>query len=234
MNKIKKIINIPEAEFKQKPLTKKEIAYASKLRISRISKEFGKGFNLIRHYPKSVTFFGSARFKENNPHYKQARNIAGKLAEAGYAVVTGGGPGIMEAGNRGAYEKGGESIGLNIELPQEQVINPYVNNSVNFYYFFSRKVTLSFSAESYIYFPGGFGTLDEFFEILTLVQTHKIPKVPIILVGSDFWNPLDKFIKEHLLKEHGTIDSEDTDLYKIIDNDNEIIEIVKNAPIRID
>ena len=230
--KPKKIINIPETELPIKPLTKKEIEYASKLRVSRISKEFSRGFKFIKKYPKSVTFFGSARFKEDNIHYQQAKNIAEELSKLGYAIVTGGGPGIMEAANKGAYEAGGASVGLDIRLPKEQITNPYVKDSVDFYYFFSRKVTLSFSAEAYLYFPGGFGTLDEFFEILTLVQTHKIPKVPIILIGSDFWKPLDEFIKKRLLKEHSTISNGDEELYKIIDNDEEIIEIVKNAPMR--
>jgi len=232
MKKQEKIINIPEVEFSQPLLTKQEIEHASKLRVSRISREFSRGFKFIKNYPKSVTFFGSARFKEDNVHYQQARSIANKLSKLGYAIVTGGGPGIMQAGNHGAYDAEGESVGLTIRLPNEQVINPYVKSSIDFYYFFSRKVTLSFSAEAYLYFPGGFGTLDELFEILTLVQTHKIPKVPIILVGSDYWNPLDIFIKECLLQKCKTISKEDLDLYKIVDNDEEVIEIVKKAPMR--
>lgn len=232
MKKAKTKINIPEVEVPQAPITKKEIAHASKLRISRITREFSRGFKFIKKYPKSVTFFGSARFKEDNHHYVQARSIAEKLSGLGYAIVTGGGPGIMQAGNHGAHDADGESVGLNIRLPHEQIINPYVKDSVDFYYFFSRKVTLSFSAEAYLYFPGGFGTLDELFEILTLVQTHKIPKVPIILVGSDFWNPLNEFIKANLLDKCGTISPEDIDLYKITDDEDEIAEIVKGAPIR--
>lgn len=232
MKKQQKVINIPEAELSQDPLTKQDIEYASKLRISRISRELSKGFKFIRHYPKSVSFFGSARFKEGNEHYQKARSISKKLSQLGYTIVTGGGPGIMQAGNHGAYDAKGDSVGLNIRLPMEQVINPYVKDSVDFYYFFTRKVTLSFSAEAYLYFPGGFGTLDEFFEILTLVQTHKIPKVPIILVGNDFWNPLNEFIKKYLLEEHNAINIEDMDLYTITDNEEEILEIVKNAPMR--
>lgn len=232
MKKPKRTLNIPEVELPQAPLTKQEIAHASKLRISRISREFSRGFKFIKHFPKSVSFFGSARFKEDNEHYKKARSIAEKLSHLGYAIVTGGGPGIMQAGNHGAYDAGGDSIGLNIRLPMEQVTNPYVKDSVDFYYFFSRKVALSFSAEAYLYFPGGFGTLDEFFEILTLVQTHKIPKVPIILVGSDFWKPLDNFIKKYLLEKHNTISPEDLDLYKITDDEEEILEIVRKAPMR--
>jgi uncharacterized protein (TIGR00730 family) len=232
MQKPKKIINIPETEISQNPFTKQDIEHASKLRVSRISRELSRGFKFIKHYPKSVSFFGSARFKEDNEHYQKARSIAEKLSHLGYAIVTGGGPGIMQAGNHGAYDAGGDSVGLNIRLPMEQVTNPYIKDSVDFYYFFTRKVTLSFSAESYIYFPGGFGTLDEFFEILTLVQTHKIPKVPIILVGNDFWNPLNEFIKKHLLEEHNAINPEDMNLYTITDDEEKILEIVKNAPMR--
>lgn len=232
MKKPTKIINLPEAKLSHAKLTKQDIEHASKLRVSRISREFSRGFKFIKKYPKSVSFFGSARFKEDNEHYKKARVIAKKLSSEGYTIVTGGGPGIMQAGNHGAHDAGGNSVGLNIRLPMEQVINPYVKESVDFYYFFSRKVALSFSAEAYLYFPGGFGTLDEFFEILTLVQTHKIPKVPIILVGSDFWNPLNDFIKKHLLERHCSIDPEDINLYKITDDDDEIINIVKNAPMR--
>jgi len=232
MEKPKRTINIPDAKLARSPHTKEEIAHAAKLRVSRIAKEFSRGFKFIKKYPKSVSFFGSSRFEEDNPHYQKAKDVAEKLSEMGYAIVTGGGPGIMQAANHGAYETGGASIGLNIRLPHEQVANPYVKDSVDFYYFFSRKVTLSFSAEAYIYFPGGYGTLDEFFEILTLVQTHKIPKVPIILVGSDFWNPLNEFIKNHLLREYRAISPGDMDLYKIVDDEEEIVEIVKNAPLR--
>jgi len=230
--KPKKVINIPEVELPPVKLTKEELASQSMLRVSRIGKEFSRGFKFLKKHPKSVSFFGSARFKEDNEHYQKARSIAEKLSKIGYTVVTGGGPGIMQAGNHGAYDAGGESIGLNIRLPHEQVINPYVKDSIDFYYFFSRKVALSFSAEAYLYFPGGFGTLDEFFEILTLVQTHKIPKIPIILVGTDFWKPLDDFIKKNMLEKHNAISPEDMSLYRIVDDENEIIEIVQNAPLR--
>ena len=232
LNKPQKTINIPETELKAAPLTKKEIEHGAKLRVSRISREFLRGFRFIKKYPKSVTFFGSARFHEDNPHYIQARAIAHELAKLGFAVVTGGGPGIMEAANRGAKEAGGASVGLNIRLPKEQVLNPYVTDSVDFYYFFSRKVTLSFSAEAYLYFPGGFGTLDEFFEIITLIQTKKIPKVPVLLVGSDFWEPMRAFIEETLYEKHHTISPEDRTLFTITDDNEKIIEIVKNAPMR--
>ena len=187
----------------QKPeyqtLTFKDIDDALNDRVEKIENEFRKGFTFIKKYPKSVTFFGSARTPESNGDYIQARNLSKRISEElDYAVVTGGAVGIMEAGNRGAFEVGGKSVGLNINLPHEQAANKYLNDYMEFDYFFSRKVCLSFSAEAYVYYPGGFGTMDELFEILTLIQTKKIEKVPVILVGSYFWNGLDKFIKENL------------------------------------
>ena len=232
LRKPKKTINLPEVELKTPLLTKEEIEHGAKLRVSRISREFLRGFRFIKKYPRSVTFFGSARFHEDNPHYVQARTIARELSKLGFAIVTGGGPGIMEAANRGAKEAGGPSIGLSIRLPKEQVLNPYVTDSVDFYYFFSRKVALSFSAEAYLYFPGGYGTLDEFFEIITLIQTKKIPRVPVLLIGSDFWRPLQCFIEETLFEKHRTISPEDRTLFIITDDNEKIIEIVKNAPMR--
>jgi len=229
---IKKSVNLPDAKLKRKPFTRKELLEASKERVSRISKEFTAGFEFINHYPKSVTFFGSTRLKNDNKYHQKALLLAEEISKLGYTVVTGGGPGIMEAANHGAKNIGGPSLGFNIKLPFEQVLNPYVTKSQSFYYFFSRKVALSFSAEAYLYFPGGYGTLDEFFEILTLVQTNKIPKVPIVLVGSEFWEPLDKFIREHLFEKYKTIDKRDYSLYKITDDEKEILKIIKNAPMR--
>lgn len=223
-----------------RPLKKKvqkisTIEDEAKRRSDKINKEFLKAFTFIRKSEKSVTFFGSARFQSGNKHYKEARTLAGRIAkELGYAVVTGGGPGVMEAANRGASENNGVSIGLNITLPREQIKNKYVTDSMDFYYFFSRKVALSYAAEAYVFLPGGFGTLDEFFEILTLVQTNKIPKVPIILFGSDFWDPLNTFIRKQLFNAHKSIDQSDMELYKITDNEDEVIEIIKKAPVRTD
>lgn len=227
-----KFINLPDAKIYRVPHTTKELLAASKDRVSRISKEFTAGFEFINHYPKSVTFFGSTRLKEGNHYHQKAIHIAEEISKLGYTVVTGGGPGIMEAANHGAYNIGGPSLGFNIQLPYEQVLNPYVTKSQSFYYFFSRKVALSFSAEAYLYFPGGYGTMDEFFEILTLVQTNKIPKVPIVLVGVEFWKPLDKFIREHLFEKYKTIDKKDFSLYKITDDEKEILRIIKRAPMR--
>ncbi len=201
-------------------------------RIGLISQEFQKGFEFVNSYTTSVTFFGSARFQEEDKHYQNARNLAHRIVtELGYCVVTGGGPGIMEAANRGAYEAGGRSIGLNIELPEEQNVNPYVSEKLDFHYFFSRKVCLSFSAEAYIFFPGGFGTMDEFFEILTLVQTRKIHNTPLLLCGSEFWQPLQEFIQEELLTR-GTVNEEDSFLYTITDDPDTVMEQIKNAPVK--
>lgn len=215
-----------------KPLTLDEIHQASKERVDYIAKEFLKGFEFIEGHPRSVTFFGSARLPEDNRYYVQARNLAQRIVkDLDYAVLSGGGPGIMEAANRGATDANGHSLGLTIELPMEQTTNPYTTGVLDFKYFFTRKVCLSFAAEAYLFFPGGFGTMDEFFEILTLVQTNKIEKVPIILVGKDFWGPLHDFIINDLIKNK-TISPEDIDLYRLTDDEDEIINIIKNAPVR--
>jgi uncharacterized protein (TIGR00730 family) len=215
-----------------KPMTLLEISESAQKRVALISEEFSDGFDFINNYPRSVTFFGSARTKEDSPYYTKARELAGRIVkELHYSVLTGGGPGIMEAANRGAFEAGGNSLGLTIELPREQIANKYLTDSEDFHYFFSRKVCLSFSAEAYLFFPGGFGTLDEFLEILTLVQTAKIPRAPIILVGKDYWEPLQNFFKEVLL-EHKTVDDEEMYFYTITDDDDLILKLIKEAPVR--
>jgi uncharacterized protein (TIGR00730 family) len=215
------------------PLTIKELDNLIKSRERIADKEFSLGYNLIKKYPRSVSILGSARFKPDNEYYKQAESLGRRIAqELKYAVVTGAGPGIMEAASKGAFEAGGKSIGFAIKLPKEQVVNPYLTECVEFEYFFSRKTILFFSAETYIYYPGGFGTMDELFEILTLIQTGEIPKTPVILVGRDFWQPLLDLIEKELLKDEKTISPEDTSIYKIVDSEDEIIEIIKNAPFR--
>lgn len=215
------------------PITKQHIHDEANKRLSRINHEFVHGIDFLKTFPKSVSFFGSSRLGENEPSYKQARGLASKIVkELGYAIVTGGGPGIMEAGSRGAHDAGGRSLGLTIRLPMEQDKNPYLTDSIDFYYFFSRKVILSFSAEAYLFFAGGYGTLDEFFEIITLIQTNKIEKVPVILVGKKFWKPIDKLIRKNLLKKFKTIDQSDPDLYTVTDDENEIVEIIRSAPPR--
>jgi len=209
-----------------------EIHRIIKGKVHRIDREFTRAFEFIKNYEKSVTFFGSARFNENNNHYKKARGLARKIAELGYIILTGGGGGIMEAANRGAFEDGKPSVGLNIRLPERQTLNSYITDSIQFDYFFVRKTALSFAAEAYIFFPGGFGTLDEFFEILTLIQTHKIRRVPIILVGVDYWNILNAFIKNVMLEQHNSINAEDINLYTITDDEDKILEIIKQVPIK--
>ncbi len=223
---------IVRAKTEFKTLTKKEIHAAAHDRVSLISHEFKAGFSFLEDLPKSVTFFGGARFEPEHPFYKQAESLARRIVtELDYAVVTGGGPGVMEGANKGAFEGGGISAGLTIQLPHEQVINPYLTKHLDFYYFFSRKVCLSFATEAYLFFPGGFGTLDEFFEILTLVQTNKIEKVPIVLVGVEFWDGVHEMMKKELLAR-GTIDSTDLDLYTITDSEDEILDIIRTAPVR--
>ena len=197
-------------------------------RQTRINTDFSNGFKVLSKYSNTVTFFGSARLTEGNAHYEHARSIAATLAQNGYTIVTGGGGGIMEAANRGAYEAGGNSIGFNIQLPKEQSLNHYISDSTPFRYFFSRKVLLAYSAQAYVYFPGGFGTLDELFEIMTLIQTHKMEKAPIILVGTAFWGPLDAYIKTVLRDEFKTIHSKDTDLYTITDDTEQILRVLRN------
>ncbi len=186
IKKNKKIINKPDCKIKKNFYSQKELAEITEKRSKTIINEFKTGIRAIRQYPKSVTIFGSARLKPSDKYYQLAQSLAAKICQEGFAVITGGGPGIMEAANKGSAEKCGYAVGFNIELPFEQNINPYVTHGVNFHYFFTRKVSMTFSGEVYIYFPGGFGTMDEFFEIITLIQTKKIPKVPVILVGKEF------------------------------------------------
>lgn len=190
-------------------------------RVFRIMSEFVDGFDTLRKYSTAATFFGSARLRPNDPIYKDAETLAAMLARHGFTIITGGGPGIMEAANVGAFKVGGKSVGLNIQLPTEQKLNPYVTESKQFHFFFSRKVMLSFASEVYIYFPGGFGTLDELFEIVTLIQTKKISKIPIVLYGREFWTPLIAFMKETLIKKYETIDADDLTMFEIVDSIDE-------------
>lgn len=199
-------------------------------RIFRIMSEFVAGFELLRKYGLAASIFGSARFKPGDKYYKEAEELASKLAKKGFAVITGGGPGIMEAANVGAFKVGGKSVGLNIQLPFEQKLNPYTTESLNFDFFFSRKVMLAFASEVYIYFPGGFGTLDEFCELLTLIQTKKIERIPIVLYGKDFWDPLVDFFRTHMDKKFHTISKEDLDLFQVVDTTDEAMKyILKNV-----
>ena len=202
-------------------------------RVAEISKEFTAGFKFLADYPKSVTFFGSNQTKESDQYYQSARILSGRLVkELGFSVVSGGGPGIMEAADRGAYEAGGNSLGLLIQLPDEQPINPFITQSISFHYFFVRKVCLTFGAEVFIFYPGGFSTLDEFFEIITLIQTKKIGNIPVICVGSDYWNKLKSFMEEEMLA-HGAIEPAHLNLFTITDSHDEIVDIIKKVPVKI-
>ena len=197
-------------------------------RILRIMSEFVEGFTFLARIERSVTFFGSARLPESSPYYQQARELGRRLAALGHTVVTGGGPGIMQAGNQGAAEASGNSVGLNIQLPTEQRINPYVRQSMSFHYFFSRKVMLDFSAEAFVFFPGGFGTLDEFFELVTLTQTGKMERgEPIILIGREFWQPLVDWLESVLLNRLHTIAPQDLRIWTLTDDLDEAERIIE-------
>ncbi len=228
----KQIINVPLKDAPVRTITKQELHETAIERTHHISREFTDSFNFLKNFPKSVSFFGGERIKRDGPYYLKARNLANLIVKKlNYTVVTGGGGGIMEAANMGAAEAGGRSVGLTIELPEHRLQNSFINHNLNFHYFFSRKVALAFAAEAYIFFPGGFGTFDEFFEVLTLVQTKKIEKVPIILVSREFWQPFDDVIRKEMLAR-GTISEDDLELYKITDDNEEILELIKNAPVR--
>lgn len=187
-------------------------------RVFRIMAEFVEGFEVLRKYRLAATFFGSARCSIGDQIYNDAKNLAARLVHSGFAIITGGAGGVMEAANQGAFEAKGQSVGLNIELPKEQGTNQFLTESKSFNYFFTRKVMLAFASEVYIFFPGGFGTLDEFFEILTLVQTRKIKRIPIVLVGKEYWQPLIDLFENHLCAKFHTIDSEDNQLYTLVDS----------------
>ena len=195
-------------------------------RIFKIMAEFVSGFELLRQYKKGVTFFGSARAEFGDKLYAQTQELAGRLSKAGFTIITGGGGGTMEAANRGAYEAGGKSIGLNIQLPREQILNKYVTQAQGFHYFFTRKVMLAFSSEVYVFMPGGFGTLDEFFELVTLIQTKKIQPLPLVLVGRDYWEPLLTWVNRKILDEYKAIDPEDTGIYHLVDSVDEAYEMI--------
>ncbi len=197
-------------------------------RIFRIMSEFVDGFTFLAHIDRSVTFFGSARLDESHPYYQIARDLGKRLASKGFTIVTGGGPGVMQAANQGACDVGGKSVGLNIQLPHEQRMNPYVRESMSFHYFFSRKVMLDFSAEAYIFFPGGFGTMDEFFELVTLRQTGKMdPMVPVILIGRDYWEPLVLWMQRTLLEKYHTIAADDLKIWTLTDDLEEATQLVE-------
>jgi uncharacterized protein (TIGR00730 family) len=187
-------------------------------RVFKIMSEFVEGFELLGRYGLAATFFGTQRQTFEDHFYADATELAGRLAKHGFAIITGGASGIMQAANEGAYNAGGASVGLNIRLEANQAANKFLTDYMIFDHFFVRKVMLTFASEVYIYFPGGFGTLDEFFEIVTLIQTKKIQKIPIVLYGKEYWTPLIEFFKSKLLTEHKAIDPEDLDIFHLVDS----------------
>lgn len=201
-------------------------------RMERISTEIDAGFSLLSHrLGKAVAVFGSARLGPQDPRYAVARTLGARCAKAGFAVITGGGPGLMEAANRGATEAGGTSVGLGIELPREQVLNPYVDVSMTFRYFFARKLMFVRYASAFVVLPGGFGTLDELFEALTLVQTGKIHEFPVVLIGTRHWTGLTDWIREQL-QSQGFIAAQDIRLLRCTDDIDEAVELIQHCHLR--
>jgi hypothetical protein len=196
-------------------------------RIFRIISEFTQGFGELSEVKDAISIFGSARLKPDHPYYIKTVELSTLLSQNGFAIITGGGPGIMEAANKGAYQENQLSIGLNIELPMEQTPNPYQDISLDFRYFFVRKVMFVRYSMGYVCMPGGFGTLDEFFEALTLMQTHKIYPLPLVLFGTDFWGGLMDWIKTTLI-QYETISEEDLQLIKLTDDPQEVLEFMIN------
>lgn len=195
-------------------------------RVFRIMAEFVDGFHELSELGPAVSIFGSARTKQDSRWYKEAEKTAALLAKEGYTIITGAGPGIMEAGNKGAAKAKGNSVGLNIDLPYEQKPNPYVKRLIAFHYFFCRKVMFVKYAKAFVIFPGGFGTLDEFFESITLIQTRRMGKFPVVLFGSKFWEGLIGWFEKSLIKE-GNICPEDLDIFRVVDTPEEVIKTIK-------
>jgi uncharacterized protein (TIGR00730 family) len=197
-------------------------------RVLRIQSEFVEGFGLLAEMGPAVSVFGSARTRKDHPAYAQAHQLGGALAREGWAVVTGGGPGVMEAANRGASEAGGVSVGLGIEVPFEQRLNDWVDAGIVFRYFFVRKTMFVKYSQGFVVFPGGFGTLDELFESLTLVQTGKVTQFPVVLVGCEYWRGLLDWVRAHPL-EHGNIGADDLDLVHLTDDMDEVVEVLRRS-----
>lgn len=202
-------------------------------KLCMIQEEFREGIDVTKDLGPSVTFYGSARLKSDHPEYIKAYNLSNRIAkELGYIIISGGGGGIMEAANKGAFDAGVESIGFTIKLPKEQDTNPYVTKEVPFHFFFARQVSMSYSTEACIFCAGGSGTLYEFFELFTHLQTGKIQTLPIILYGTEFWNPLKKVMQEVLIDKYKTISPSDINKFIITDDEDEIMEIIKKSKIR--
>lgn len=229
-------------EFRPKRLTLEDIQEGcvtltndneEETKLCMIQEEFRQGIEAVKNLESSVTFYGGARFEEDHDVYKKVKKLSYRISkELGYTILSGGGGGVMKAASQGAHEAGGKSIGLTIKLPDEQKGNKYLTEEIPFYFFFARQVSLSYTTEVCIFCPGGFGTLNELFEILTLKQTGKIGNIPIILFDSKYWNSVQKIIKKTLLKKYEAINPEDLDLYTITDDEDKILEIIKNSKLR--
>jgi len=210
------------------------LSKSEEAKVHEIQEEFRRGIESISQFKRSVTFYGSALIREDHPSYKQVYSLSYKIAKElnNYAILSGGGGGVMEAANRGAFDGGANSIGLTIKLPNEQKTNKYVTDEIPFNFFFSRQAAMSYSTEVCIFCAGGYGTLDELFELLTLQHTKKIGRFPIILFGVDFWNPIKKMLEEVMLEKYKTIEPADLEYFTITDNEDEVIEIIKNSKLR--
>lgn len=208
------------------------VDYRDSWRVFRIVAEFVDGYNFLKDLNREVVILGSARLPVNNKFYKIAEELGQLLGKGGFTTLTGGGPGIMEAANKGAYEVGGTSVGLNIQLPFEQRINPYVKKAIAFHFFFTRKVMLTSPADAFVFFPGGFGTMDEFFEVVDHMELGHMPISPIVLVGKDFWNPLIKFLRERSSEEVKSVPSDIIDSWHVVDSATEAYEFIKDVKDR--
>lgn len=225
---LKKFSTVPCYPNSQLPPVKEDFRKTFQWRIFRIMAEFVDGFQFIADFKKSVAIFGSTRFSSKNIYYRKARKLGGLLAKDGYTVITGGGPGIMEAANRGAFESGGKSVGINIQLPEGQIMNKYVKDPIGFHYFFTRKVMLSSACCGYVFFPGGFGTLDEFFEMLTLIQTRKLPQpVSIVIVGKEYWQPLLDWLENEVYQKNKSIDKKHLKIFYLVNSAEQAFKIIK-------
>ncbi|MFC4560484.1 TIGR00730 family Rossman fold protein [Nocardiopsis mangrovi] len=226
---------IPDSTTDQRLLDRRgptDWVHTDPWRVMRIQSEFVEGFGLLSEVGRAVSVFGSARIKPGTPTYALGERIGRRLAESGYSVITGGGPGMMEAANKGAQEAGGHSIGLGIELPFEQSLNDYIDMGVTFRYFFVRKTMFVKYSQAFVVLPGGFGTLDELFESVTLVQTGKVTRFPVVLVGSRFWGGLVDWVRSTLLDE-GVISPDDPDLIQVTDDPDEVVEIIRKAHVSL-
>ncbi len=221
-----------EQTKRQEDLRMEDFKIEDPWRVFRIMSEFVEGFHSLSDLGKSVTIFGSARTDPRHNMYKAAVRTSELLVKEGFSIITGGGPGIMEAGNRGAFKKKESSVGLNIDLPFEQKPNPYINKLINFHYFFARKVMFLKYAKAFVIFPGGYGTMDELFECLTLIQTRRIAKMPVILYGSYFWKDLVKWLERMLYAQANNIDKEDLLIYKVVDKPEDVVKIIKQFYIK--